>query len=176
MSIWLYLASSGFDKILSVSYINEGMKLFALFRAEPCISKPWTWFLKSGFFVGFINKLSTTWWLRDYTSDSILSVGSIVVCLFGLNLIKYGFSFILKQKMFSQFFVLSLRGDTILHKDCKQPALTTVVSSQKRPRNCELVSLRLYLADVPNTRGHPKLIRWGQRTSIWTLLCTCSLN
>jgi len=23
--------------------------------------------------------------------------------------------------MFSQFFVLSLRGDTILHKDCKYP-------------------------------------------------------
>ena len=25
--------------------------------------------------------------------------------------------------MFSQFFVLSLRGDTILHKDCKYPIL-----------------------------------------------------
>lgn len=30
--------------------------------------------------------------------------------------------------MFSQFFVLSLRGDTILHKDCKSLSLTLTCS------------------------------------------------
>jgi hypothetical protein len=29
--------------------------------------------------------------------------------------------------MFSQFFVLSLRGDTILHKDCKLAIMTNLV-------------------------------------------------
>lgn len=76
--------------------------------------------------------------------------------------------------MFSQFFVLSLRGDTILHKDCTYQTPLTHPYSQKRPRHRGAECLCFNPTDVLNTRRYPKFIRRRQRMIDRAFLCKSS--
>lgn len=84
--------------------------------------------------------------------------------------------------MFSQFFVLSLRGDTILHKDCKnrlahktRPVLilnpNSIVFSQKGSQCSQLSNSQHHAGDVFVISRHLELLLRGHPGYSATILC-----